>query len=123
MKSILYAGAALMIAASIYGFIDYKKSSNSKEFAEMYKPVDPGPILTADDITIDAPPSVASKEIVAATPAVQKAVVKTKAVKKTTTKKVRVKKAKRLDSRLFSRAPLREYEEVEVKLPEPVKEQ
>lgn len=122
MKSILYAGAALMIAASIYGFIDYKKSSNSKEFSEMYKPVGPGPILTDDDITIQAPPSVASKEIVAATPAVEKAVVKTKAIKKTT-KKVKVKKAKRLDSRLFSRAPLREYEEVEVKLPEPVKEQ
>ena len=120
MKSILYAGAALMIAASIYGFIDYKKTSKSKEFADMYKPADPGPIITEKDIVIDAPPVIASKEIVAA---VEKTGVKTKAVKKTTVRKVKVKKAKRFDSRLFSRAPLKEYDEVEVKLPEPVKEQ
>ena len=31
MKSILYAGAALMIGASIYGFVDYKKNSHKKE--------------------------------------------------------------------------------------------
>jgi hypothetical protein len=42
MKSILYAGAALMIGASIYGFADYKHTQNKKEFKEMYtEPVQP----------------------------------------------------------------------------------
>ena len=36
MKSILYVGAALMIGASIYGFIDYKKASHKEEFTAMY---------------------------------------------------------------------------------------
>ncbi len=36
MKSILYVGATLMIGASIYGFVDYKKTSHSKEFTGMY---------------------------------------------------------------------------------------
>src|SRR5258707_14700729 len=37
MKAILYAGAVLMTGASIYGFIDYKKTSRDKEFTNMYK--------------------------------------------------------------------------------------
>lgn len=32
----LYAGAALMIGAGIYGFVDYKQTHNKKEFKEMY---------------------------------------------------------------------------------------
>ena len=36
MKTILYVGAALMIGASIYGFVDYKKTSRQKEFKKMY---------------------------------------------------------------------------------------
>src|SRR5688572_13218215 len=36
MKSILYLGAALMIGASIYGFVDYKKTNRNKEFKNMY---------------------------------------------------------------------------------------
>ena len=36
MKSILYVGATLMIGASIYGFVDYKKTSQKKEFSTMY---------------------------------------------------------------------------------------
>jgi hypothetical protein len=36
MKSMLYAGAALMIGASIYGFVDYRQTHNKKEFKEMY---------------------------------------------------------------------------------------
>src|ERR1043166_3031696 len=36
MKLILYAGAALMIGASIYGFVDYKKTKHKKEFDRMY---------------------------------------------------------------------------------------
>jgi hypothetical protein len=37
MKSILYVGATLMIGASIYGFVDYKKSSSDREFTRMYE--------------------------------------------------------------------------------------
>ena len=36
MKSILYVGATLMIGASIYGFVDYNKTRNKKEFKDMY---------------------------------------------------------------------------------------
>lgn len=36
MKSILYVGATLMIGASIYGFVDYAKTRNKKEFKDMY---------------------------------------------------------------------------------------
>jgi hypothetical protein len=36
MKSILYVGATLMIGASIFGFVDYNKSRNNKEFNNMY---------------------------------------------------------------------------------------
>jgi hypothetical protein len=36
MKSILYVGATLMIGASIYGFVDYKQTSQKKEFKEQY---------------------------------------------------------------------------------------
>lgn len=36
MKSILYIGAVLMTGACIYGFVDYKKASNSKEFKSLY---------------------------------------------------------------------------------------
>jgi hypothetical protein len=41
MKAILYAGAALMAGASIYGFIDYKKSSHDKAFTNLYKSHEP----------------------------------------------------------------------------------
>lgn len=44
MKSILYVGVTLMIGASIFGFVDYNKSRNNKEFNNMYAekaPADP----------------------------------------------------------------------------------
>ncbi len=36
MKSILYVGATLMIGAGIYGFVDYKKTNHNKELVRMY---------------------------------------------------------------------------------------
>jgi hypothetical protein len=51
MKSILYVGATLMIGASIYGFVDYKKTSQKKEFASMYteeKVKEPAVVTTND---------------------------------------------------------------------------
>jgi hypothetical protein len=41
MKSILYVGATLMIGASIYGFVDYNKTSRNREFRDMYEPGNP----------------------------------------------------------------------------------
>jgi len=37
MKSILYIGAVLMTGACIYGFVDYRKTSNRKEFKSLYR--------------------------------------------------------------------------------------
>lgn len=37
MKSILYLGAVLMTGACIYGFVDYRKTSNRKEFKTLYR--------------------------------------------------------------------------------------
>ncbi len=47
MKKMLYAGAALMIGASVYGFVDYKRTSQKKEFKSMYveDKKDPAPIV------------------------------------------------------------------------------
>ncbi len=45
MKSILYVGATLMIGASIYGFVDFKKTNHSKEFTKMYDAKD-APLVT-----------------------------------------------------------------------------
>jgi hypothetical protein len=39
MKSMLYVGASLMIGASIYGFVDYKQNHSKKGFTEMYREV------------------------------------------------------------------------------------
>jgi hypothetical protein len=41
MKSMLYVGAALMISATIYGFVDLKKSNNAKEFKNLYQETPP----------------------------------------------------------------------------------
>lgn len=38
MKSIFYVGAALMLGASVYGFVDYRNAKSQKEFKELYKP-------------------------------------------------------------------------------------
>ena len=37
MKAILYVGGALMVAAGIYGFIDYKKSNHDQDFRTLYE--------------------------------------------------------------------------------------
>lgn len=96
MKSILYAGAALMIGASIYGFVDYKKTSHKKEFNNMYdeekkKPAETIPI--DNSITGNVKEEIINKK-------------ETKVSKKETmTVK---KKSKKIDAELFSRAPLRD---------------
>lgn len=50
MKSILYVGATLMIGASIYGFVDYNKTRNNKEFNNMYAGIEPAdPVLSPEN--------------------------------------------------------------------------
>lgn len=113
MKSILYIGATLMIGASIYGFIDYKKASRNDALTKMYQPVDPVPVVEEEDITFTTPAvanvTTQSKELVA-TPAVSKTVATEKVTKKAVVKKAKMKKKKRLDSRLFSRGRMEEFE-------------
>jgi len=51
MKSVLYVGATLMIGASIYGFVDYKKTSHDKEFTKMYEePKTTEPVTVTDPV-------------------------------------------------------------------------
>src|SRR5688572_20160730 len=52
MKSMLYVGATLMIGASIYGFVDYKQTHNTKEFKEMYseKKAAAVPVVSTDEV-------------------------------------------------------------------------
>ncbi len=50
MKSILYVGATLMIGASIYGFVDYKQTSQKKEFKDMY--VEPAVTSQTADVAV-----------------------------------------------------------------------
>lgn len=96
MKSILYAGAALMIGASIYGFVDYKKTSHKKEFNSMYDEEKKKPAVTIpvdNSITGNAKKEIINKK-------------ETKVSKKET---ITVKKkSKKIDAELFSRAPLRD---------------
>ncbi|MEI9910110.1 MAG: hypothetical protein WDO71_10785 [Bacteroidota bacterium] len=64
MKSILYVAAALMIGASIYGFVDYSKTSRHKEFTNMYNENETGEpeIKKEDVITDDILPAVKSEQ-------------------------------------------------------------
>ncbi len=61
MKSILYVGATLMIGASIYGFVDYEKTKNKKEFTDMYKEAEVTAPVIVSDSKITSPAE--SKEI------------------------------------------------------------
>ncbi len=171
MKSILYAGATLMIGASIYGFVDYNKTSHQKEFTSMYEikkknvPVViidkevTTPLIKKDSYSPERQPKdrkvinekkevttkhIVSKETVNAPikPIAANERLITKEEKKMeihngdiilskdSDVEKKVKKKKKLNSRLFSRAPLRDKEEInlvqppktEIKKPE-IKEQ
>ena len=114
MKSILYVGATLMIGASIYGFIDYKKTNHRKEFKGMYETSKTGEITNLSSTTkkkVELDESAIDKISVHPVTEVDNSVP---AVKKTTlkeptpvTKSKNVKKRK-LNYKSFSRAPLKE---------------
>ena len=107
MKSILYVGATLMIGAGIYGFVDFKKTNRNKEFTKMYdsKKVTE---LTATPLKINsAENAVVTKEIFAEE---KIATVKDQTIKEEKTlqkKKPGTVKKKKLNYKLFSRAPLK----------------
>jgi hypothetical protein len=102
MKAILYTGAALMIGASIYGFVDYKQTSRKKEFKTMYK--EPVTAAVEEPKTVTAPvvTTVAKAEPVSA--------AENKEIKKSTAavKKKNVKKKRTFSTKLFSRGALDE---------------
>lgn len=126
MKSILYVGATLMIGASIYGFVDYKKTSKEKEFNSLYNETKtPAPVVDDDAIipavVIENPVEEKKQAELKDEPAAINAVtVQEKEKKAVSTKPVvkKAKKKKKLDHRIFSRAPLKEYIEEEI-LPAP----
>lgn len=139
MKSILYIGAVLMIGASVYGFVDYKKTSRNKEFKSLYHEEKKEPVLSEKT----EPRNLSKEEHPAKTNDItEKLSVKNKMSKKGPVeekilesinnkdekspaedksgeffKPSKVKKNKKLNYKLFSRAPLREYSE-EAILPE-----
>jgi hypothetical protein len=102
MKSVLYVGAALMISASIYGFVDYKHTRNKKEFKEMY---------TVAKTPLQEPDSENLQEEKEVKPVADTKVIANGEIKKNTaitTKKVqkKTKKKRVLEPRLFSRGGL-----------------
>jgi hypothetical protein len=157
MKPILYVGAALMVGASIYGFVDYKKASQKREFSNMYEatektnevlpaketinenePVnDVKPEMTKklvipvkkelikEDLSEDSYESFFDDEIEPVEKIEsEKTVVKEPELKGNTETKnvIPAKKKKKLNYKLFSRAPLEEkYLEKELKLEELIK--
>ena len=107
MKSILYVGATLMIGASIYGFVDYKKTSQKKGFSTMYgEEKKKAVVVIADNKTTEPIMKKEIKEIEKPEAGI-KVLDNSNVVKK-------VKKKKRFSADLFSRAPIRE-EEIEIK--------
>ncbi len=102
MKSILYVGATLMIGASIYGFVDYKRTSHRKEFSKMYTDKEVKTPLA------DAEKKEPVKEVSMITK--DEADTKKAILTKTETQGLKFKKGKKkkLDYKLFSRAPLEE---------------
>ena len=120
MKSILYVAAALMIGASIYGFVDYSETSRHKEFTNMYNQNETEePEVTKEEvITDDVIPAVKREqtEVTEEEPVNEESKTALKEAINTIVKKF--KKKRTIDYESFSRAPLREEEVVEA----PVKE-
>jgi hypothetical protein len=127
MKSILYVGATLMIGASIYGFVDYKKTRHDKEFRNLYDEKEvKEPVKTITDVVITKEPVAKEKIIeVKDEPVKKEEAIKNnlpvKGIKKNT------KKEKKFNYKLFSRAPLdrryldKELNTEELRKSEPVK--
>jgi hypothetical protein len=102
MKPLLYIGAALMIGAGIYGFVDYKKKTQSKEFQSLYREEQTKEVQ--EPVTADVAPAAVSVPVV--TEKEETTVEKKETV--AGTKQVVKKKRKKLNAKLYSRAALEE---------------
>lgn len=155
MKSILYVGASLMVAASIYGFVDFKQTRQKKEFNSMYTekkavvPVDITNVETTEPVvkteeTKQTKTVVAKKKAIATekedddlpaikrVPAEQQLTSEDKDISLTDevsvvpakeNKVITTKKKRKISTKLFSRAPLREdYDDEELPAPSKKKE-
>jgi predicted phage gp36 major capsid-like protein len=117
MKSILYVGATLMIGASIYGFVDYKKTSHNKEFTKMYDNKEEAEKNSSLSKPAEKLGNLDSKD--EKNEAIESEVSTSTSNENNTEKKYKGKR-KKLDYRLFSRAPLEEkYIQKELKTEEP----
>lgn len=120
MKSILYVGATLMIGASIYGFVDYNKTRNKKEFKTMYadkevtQPVVDKKLSLANNEKIETP--VDDKK-----PVDVNTTVSNTTVTKNSVATVNKQKKRKFNTRLFSRGALDEryIKEEKIKVEEP----
>jgi hypothetical protein len=104
MKSVLYVAATVMIGASIYGFVDYSKTSKHKEFKTMYEENDIKTSPAAEgkkQTDIAVPETISKKEVIE--------VNSEEPFKKPADK---IKKRRTIDLKSFSRAPLREKKEI-----------
>jgi hypothetical protein len=118
MKPLLYIGATLMVGAGIYGFVDYNKASQDKEFRSLYTGEEKKEVKIPVETSVFPPLVTAS--LVAEKKETVSSDKKTVAVKRKTMKK----KSRKMNSKMFSRAPLREEMEVpslETPLPESLK--
>ena len=114
MKSIFYIGAALMVGAGIYGFVDYRKTNETKEFRSLYEEKEirgTNPHSTVETerkpvLIQDEPVKMASSATVFAA----KPKEETKPIAKAGTQKQRMKKSRKLNYKLFSRAALEKFE-------------
>jgi len=103
-----------MIGAGIYGFVDYKKKTHSKEFQTLYREEEKKEVQ--EPVTAKVTPAVIPASMV--TEKKETVVVDKKNV--AGSKQAVRKKHKKINGKQFSRAPLVEDME-EVPLPEPEK--
>jgi hypothetical protein len=105
MKSVLYVGATLMIGASIYGFVDYKKTQHKEGFKTMYtelkEPVtEPATEPVAEKVVTENKLIATNNTSDTKTVAEKKKTVPAKKIQKKTKKK------RKINARLFSRGGL-----------------
>ena len=107
MKSLLFISVTLMVGAGIYGFVDYKKKEQSKDFKSLYKEEKP--------VQQQPAPEFATPPMTVTPNEKQEPVVENK--KSTTTKNVK-RKPKKFLPKSFSRAIIGDevLEEVPIKV-------
>ena len=106
MKAVLYAGAALMIGASIYGFADYRKTTRNEDFKNMYEKKKERTLINTPATETNLVDPEADKPVEKQVPILEKKVSNASADSKTK----KVKGSKKIHYKEFSRAPLDEKE-------------